>query len=99
MKVEYVGDSIISLCSKTYYCSGKTDKISCKGLNKTINHLMKEDYLRVLNDKKSGFGTNIGFRYTHQNMFTYTQQRHALSYLYIKRKVAEDGVSTIPLDL
>ena len=99
MKVEYVGDSIVSLCSKTYFCAGEKDKISCKGLNKSINNLMKEDYIRVLENKKSGFGVNTGFRYTHQNMFTYTQQRHALSYLYIKRKVGEDGVSTKPLDL
>ena len=36
-KVEWEGNGIISLCSKTYYCFGdEKDKFSCKGVTKTI---------------------------------------------------------------
>ena len=31
-KVEWEGQEIIGLCSKTYYCFGATDKFSCKGI-------------------------------------------------------------------
>lgn len=33
------------------------------------------------------------------SMYTYTQVRDAFSYFYPKRKVLEDGVTTIPLDI
>ena len=33
-KVEWEGDGIASLCSKTYYCWGSKDQYSCKGVNK-----------------------------------------------------------------
>jgi hypothetical protein len=29
------------LCSKTYYCFGKEDKFSCKGINKGTNQITK----------------------------------------------------------
>jgi hypothetical protein len=36
-KVEWEGDGIVSLCSKTYYCfGGEEDKYSCKGVNKNV---------------------------------------------------------------
>lgn len=40
-KVEYEGNGIIGLCSKTYYCFGKKDKFSCKGINKKCNEITK----------------------------------------------------------
>ena len=37
-KVEWEGNGVISLCSKTYYCFGAgKDKFSCKGVNKKNN--------------------------------------------------------------
>mgnify|MGYP001581504166 CR=1 FL=1 len=33
-KVEWEGEGIVSLCSKSYYCFGDTDKCSTKGLNR-----------------------------------------------------------------
>ena len=37
-KVEWEGNGIISLCSKTYYCFGdRKDKFSCKEVNKKNN--------------------------------------------------------------
>ena len=99
-KVEYQGEGIIALCSKTYFCfGGEKDKISCKGLNKQLNKLKKENNLDVLQTKKVGGGINRGFRTDGKFMHTYQQERKSLSYLYIKRKVMEDGVSTMPLDI
>lgn len=39
--LEYEGDGIISLFSKTY-CFGKYDRTTKKGLNKNQNNLKKE---------------------------------------------------------
>ena len=46
--VEWEGEGIISLCSKTYYCFWAKDKFSCKGVNKKTNEINKEKYLNVL---------------------------------------------------
>ena len=98
-KVEWEGDGIVSLCSKTHYCFGATDKMSSKGLSRAQNKLTKDDYLEVLQTKRSGSGQNMGFRVHDNDMYTYIQQRDALSYFYIKRKVQADGVSTLPPDV
>jgi len=97
-KVEHTGDSIISLCSKTYFVSGDKDKYSSKGLSKQQNDITKNDFLKVLETKSSGGGSNTGFRVRDNSMWTYTQQRDALSYFYPKRQVLSDGVQTVPLD-
>ena len=95
-KVEWEGDGIVSLCSKTYYCFGNVkDKFSCKGLNKKKNIINKEKYLDVLLSKRSGSGVNRGFRVLNNKMCTYVQEKNAFSYFYPKRKVLEDGVSTV----
>jgi len=52
-KVEWEGESIVALCSKTYYCSGKEDKLSCKGVIKCQIDLTKQRYLDVLYTKTS----------------------------------------------
>lgn len=99
-KLEYTGDGIVALCSKTYYCFGtEGNKLSCKGINKRQNTLTKETYLGVLEQRKSGSGMNVGFKTDGKDMFTYSQVRDSLSYLYIKRQVGKDGVSTTPLDI
>ena len=62
-KVEWEGERIISLCSKTYFCFGShNNKVSCKGLNKRTNDITKEKYLDVLRSQTPGIGTNRGFR-------------------------------------
>ena len=98
-KVEWEGDGIVSLCSKKYYCFGEKDKYSCKGVNKKKNVINKDKYLDVLLSKRSGSGVNRGFRVLNNTMCTYVQVKNAFSYFYPKRKVLEDGVSTIPLDI
>ena len=99
-KLEYKGDGIVALCSKTYLCFGqKNDKVSTKGLSKKRNHFRKTQFLNVLKQRQSAGGTNMSFRTDGREMFTYTQQRDALSFLYLKRKVGTDGSSTTPLDI
>ena len=87
-KVEWEGDGIVSLCSKTYYCfGGEKDKYSCKGVNKKNNVINKDKYLDVLLSKRSGSGVNRGFRVLNNTMCTYVQVKNAFSYFYPKRKV------------
>lgn len=97
-KIEYEGSSFIGLCSKTYFCVGNTGtKVSCKGLNKKLNVLIKSAYKNVLDNQESAGGTNMGFQTDGRHMFTYTQTRKSLSFLYIKREVlVPDGVNTGP---
>ena len=98
-KVEWHGEGFIGLCSKTYYCFGKTNKCTTKGLNKRQNDIDKDKFLSVLTNRCSGSGVNRGFRVRDSSMMTYVQERAALTYFYPKRKVLEDGLSTAPLDL
>ena len=101
-KEEFRGEGIISLCSKTYIAWGdEGDKISCKGLQKKRNleNLTKQKYLNVLETQTAGKGTNKGFRVNAGKIFTYEQEKFGLSYLYAKREILEDGVSTKPLKL
>jgi hypothetical protein len=73
---------MIALCSKTYYCFGKEDKFSCKGINKRTNQITKEKYMDVLLSKKSGSGTSRGFRSIDNQVYTYLQERAGFSYFY-----------------
>ena len=98
-KVEWEGVGIVALCSKTYFCFGNEDKVSCKGLNKKTNKITKEKYLNVLRSQTSGTGINRGFQMRGGDMYTYEQTKTAFTYLYPKRKVNEDGRSTTYLDL
>ena len=79
----------------------KKFKISSKGLSKVQNKFSLQDFISVLRTKEARGGTNIGFRLGQKRdtMYTYMQKRNGFSYLYIKRKVLSDGVSTIPLNI
>ena len=93
---------LISLCSKTYYAYNKdTVKISSKGIqkNKNSHNLTKERFLHVLETQKAGKGVNRGFRTVGARVLTYYQPRNGLSYLYAKRKVLQDGLTTTTLDI
>ena len=101
-KTEFKGLGIIALCSKTYMCwNEKETKVSCKGIQKkrNRNNLTREIFMNVLKTQRAGKGINKGFRSVNGNMYTYEQERHGLSYMYPKRKVLGDGVSTTPLEL
>ena len=47
-------------------------------------------------DKYSTKGLKRGFRTRHGSIFTYIQERSALTYFYAKRRVQPDGISTSP---
>ena len=98
-KVEWEGEGIIGLCSKTYYCFGAKDKFSCKSLNKKTNDIDKDKYLNVLLTKQNSSSVNRFFRVVNNTMYTSTQVRDAFSHFYPKHKVLQDGVSTTPLDI
>ena len=101
-KIEFHGDGIVALCSKTYICFGEKEvKRSCKGIQKSRNQdvLTRATYLAVLKNRRAGSGINKGFIANNGRIYSYTQTRFGLSYLYCKRLVDEDGVSTMPLDL
>ena len=98
-KVEWAGKGFIGLSAKTYFCYGdEGDKCSTKGINKTQT-LTREHFKSVIESKNSVSGTNRGFIFKNNNVFTYEMNRTGLSYLYCKRKVLENGVSTTYLDL
>jgi hypothetical protein len=103
LKTEYEGTAMCCLAAKTYIAInnpvGET-KMSSKGLMKKLNKLSFDDYKKVLDTQKAVSGTNIGFRMQPDNqIWTYLQEKQGLPYLYVKRKVLPDGISTIPLDI
>jgi hypothetical protein len=102
-KLEFEGDQMIALCSKSYIVSSQErgqSKHSSKGLSHRQNKLIFQNYLDTLLSKKPLQGRNIGFRLdpAHQ-LCTYQQTKRGLVYFYPKRKVLQDGISTVPLDL
>ena len=98
-KKEWAVDGIIGLSSKTYYRFGGKDKFSIKRVNKKTKKIIKEKYLNFLLTKQSSAGLNKGFRVVDNTMYTYQQIRDGFAYFYPKRKVLEDGVTTMPLDM
>lgn len=100
--MEWEGDGLIGLAAKTYFCynaaNPKLDKYSSKGVNKTIQ-LTREHFLSVLNSKQPVRCTNKGFIMKNNTVLTYRMEKDGLSYLYCKRKVLNDGISTTYLDI
>ena len=103
MQVEWKGDLIIALCSKTYIAvdPDKKLKISAKGINHST--LRANDPLakfrKVLHSQRVESGVNKGFRALNGQMFTYSQEKRCLPYFYCKRYVHDDGIFTSCLDL
>ena len=77
----------------------KKDKYSCKGIQKNQNVIDKNRFHNVLFNDEKDKCSNKGFRVINNEMVTYIQQKKGLSYVYDKRKVLADGVSTVPLDI
>ena len=98
-KIEWQGEGMVGLCSKTYFGWGDKDKCSTKGISKQHNKLDKDRFLEVLTTKQSTGGVNIGFQVKDNAVYTYQQQRDALSYFYPKRQVMLDGITTQPLSI
>ena len=99
-KEEFSGKSIYALCSKLYFVEGDDkNKYSCKGIQHNQNTINKERFDNVLFHETKDMCINKGFRVINNEMVTYIQHKKGLSYMYDKRKVLADGVSTVPLEI
>jgi hypothetical protein len=133
-KIEYEGDAMIGLCSKTYIVGKKMTKItpdvvlcatqllrkaknlkrkrllpktrtyfetkfSSKGISKKTVVAPLTTFRQVLKTRRPGSGTNTGFRARNNKIYTYQQEHSGFSYFYCKRRVLDDGRTTVPLDL
>jgi len=100
-KIEWEGDAVVALNSKTYYCysSSDKDKFSAKGINRKTNDVTFEMYKDVLFTGASQGFINRGFIMRDGSMRTYNTIKTGLSYFYGKREVLDNGMSTIPLAL
>jgi hypothetical protein len=134
LKLEYEGDVMIGLCSKTYIVQKiktfptsntrmaafrflrrakklpikrlvhrprqvREVKFSSKGIIKRRIKAPMTTFRHVLNTQRVGQGTLKGFRARNNGIATYQQKRNGFSYFYCKRRVLDDGVFTVPLDL
>ena len=100
-KIECEKDKIIALCCKMYCCSDmdeKEIKVSCTGIQKS-NDVSYKKFENVLFNNEKDVAVNTGFRYLNGGMNTYVQQKKGLSYVYNKRILLSDGISTIPLNI
>ena len=105
-KVEFIGNKMIGLCSKSYclesFVPDSTPgqvKFSMKGFNKGQFKNPMSHYEQVLTSMENFKACNSGIRSKDQTMATYKQYKNALTYFYLKRKVLDDGHSTVPLDI
>ena len=104
---EAVGTKIVALNSKSYFLGNSESalpvKCASKGLSKKQNNLSFDHYKNVLDTCQSFSGQNINFKVSHDSgkthMVTYAQKRAALSYLYLKREVHADGITTSTLSI
>lgn len=106
-KEEWRGNAIVALSSKNYLCYmpdiEHKQKCSAKGVQKGRNGdiLNPEGFEGVIRGKTTLQATNKGFRVDRisKSIKTYEQVKIGLNYYYDKRRVLEDGISTVPLDL
>jgi hypothetical protein len=105
-KLESYGDKAVALCP-TLYCLEKQNqtnledrfKFSCKGIQKEANNISYKKFENVLFNKTHDMAVNQGFRYVNGCMNTYEQSKKGLSYIYNKRILLSDGISTKPLNI
>jgi hypothetical protein len=102
-KIETIKDKMVSLCSKMYCASDNSEeniKFSCKGIQKAGNDMCYKQFENVLlNPKEKHLVLNKGFLYVNGYMKSYDQVKKGLSYVYHKRIVQADGITTKPLNI
>jgi len=102
-KKEWSGIKMLCLASKTYVGITEDNKVklTCKGANKEA--IRKNDpfelFKSVLLTKKQVLNVNRGFRVNGAEVVTYAQSKRCFPYLYIKREILADGVSSRTLDI
>ena len=90
-KLEYEGEGMFCLNSKTYYIWGEKDehgcpnpKCSCKGVQQKRTRVVRKDFEGVLTSGTSKKVTNAGFiRGKDGDIKTYTQTKVGLSLIHI----------------
>ncbi|KAG2986528.1 hypothetical protein PC118_g7779 [Phytophthora cactorum] len=102
-------DAMVSLSSKNYICYLPDEsykvKVSAKGVQQgrgRNNHVLSpKGFETVVQDRITLQGTNKGFRLSNEtkSIITYSQTKTALSYFYDKRRVLEDDITSVPLDI
>jgi len=98
---------MVCFCPKTYFClsfrdpsvQGSGNKQTSKSLNKRQNRFTFDSCLNVIKNQTDGSGTDTPFRVENNQIYTSVRTRTASSYLYVKRRVCDDGVATAPLHL
>ena len=99
-KTEAQGIEMICLCSKTYCLKQKEGfKISCKGISKKYLKDPFKIFNQVLHNQKALSGHISGFLPKNLTMMTYSMDRQAFSYFYVKKEVESNGISTKPLNI
>jgi hypothetical protein len=101
-KTEWTGNWMTALSSKTYFCRGTEGyKLSCKGAQKARNkeQLNEDAFNRSLNKNEVISCQNKGFRFIDKDIKTYEQNKIALTPIYVKGVVMDDGVHIHPLSL
>ena len=94
-KEEFTGFRMIALTSKCLYAeNNKGTKISCKGVNKSQNTKLWDNFYDTLFSDYIDKAENVGFRRDKGRVVTYTQSKLGLSGYYDKRVVLEDNVHT-----
>ena len=74
-------------------------KLSCKGIQKEGNNVNYKKFHDALFSGHEDKVLNKGFRYIDGQMKSYEQSKRGLSYVYHKRIVQEDGITTKPLNI
>ena len=109
-KTEFVGDGMVCLCPKLYYClcdstkpkveQHKEDKYSCKGVQKGNNKalLNYNNFKTVLRTNEIMGCENKGMRFLNGSVYYYNTHKTGLTAKYNKRNILYDGVTTVPLD-
>ena len=105
-KVKFNGNKMIGLSSKSYCTelfatenSPTQVKFSMKGVNKRQFKNPMPHYEHVLTTKQNFRACNQGICTKDESMVMHKQNKNALTYLYLKRKVLADGCMTVPLDI
>jgi len=74
-------------------------KFSSKGVSKRRIKNPLNIFKSVLRTGKPASGHNKGFRVRNNGIYSYNQTRCGFSYFYCKRRVLNDGIHTVPLDI
>lgn len=74
-------------------------KFSSKGVSKRNIKSPMSIFRNVLKTKATKYARNVGFRARKNSIYSYSLMKRGFGYFYCKRRVLEDDVNTVPLDI